>query len=441
MEQLRFLTGGQIIYATMGIPISRSQWPFLVFFKTTPARTVESVRENLKLSQPTQVCVRNGLFVVSPAEGTDVPRMLDSTPVSSRPELATAFEAVGSYPIQVLLLPPTYVRRTIEELMPQLPAQLGGGPSTLLTDGLSWAALGIDPAHPRAELIVQSTSEDAARKLAEQLPRLLQSLYDALPPVQTHLLPEMAKMLVSLVKPEVIGSRLSVRMDGQQIVENVRLQEATMTAVRATVEPRGNIRQFKQILVAMHNYHDVHKSFPPRNEERDDQGHSKLSWRVYILPFVEQTSLFMEFHLDEAWDSPHNKQLLEKMPDVYKSNALRGITGHEIKPGYTTFLAPVGDDTVFGGTKATRFQDIRDGASNTVVLVEVKPELAVPWTAPADYAFDSSAPAKGLRIKPSGRFLAAFADGAAEDFPGNLEARQLIGLFTKAKGEFFPIGV
>ena len=50
----------------------------------------------------------------------------------------------------------------------------------------------------------------------------------------------------------------------------------------------------------------------------DKDGKPLLSWRVLILPYVEQEDLYKQFHLDEPWDSEHNKKLIEKMPAVYR---------------------------------------------------------------------------------------------------------------------------
>ena len=90
----------------------------------------------------------------------------------------------------------------------------------------------------------------------------------------------------------------------------------------ADIEPFKNIAQrktdLKQIMLAMQNYNDMHKRFPANIA--DAAGTPLLSWRVLILPFIEQENLFYEFHLDEPWDSPHNLSLLEYMPDIYRSS-------------------------------------------------------------------------------------------------------------------------
>ena len=77
------------------------------------------------------------------------------------------------------------------------------------------------------------------------------------------------------------------------------------------------INNLKQIGLAMHNYHAMHKTFPPAYTV-DKAGKPLLSWRVLILPYLEQDALYKEFHLDEPWDSEHNRALIDRMPATYR---------------------------------------------------------------------------------------------------------------------------
>src|SRR5262249_51556565 len=77
-----------------------------------------------------------------------------------------------------------------------------------------------------------------------------------------------------------------------------------------------NQNNLKEMALAMHNYHDVNGKFPPA-AICDKQGKPLLSWRVAILPYVEQDNLYKQFKLDEPWDSEHNKKLIAQMPKVY----------------------------------------------------------------------------------------------------------------------------
>src|SRR5262249_23416572 len=92
----------------------------------------------------------------------------------------------------------------------------------------------------------------------------------------------------------------------------------------------------------MHTYHDAHDSLPPP-AVYDRDGQPLLSWRVLILPYIEQRELFGEFKLDEPWDSPHNLALLPKMPLLYQP--YRG--GSADPPGYTFYQVFVGKGAAF----------------------------------------------------------------------------------------------
>src|SRR5262245_7993862 len=71
----------------------------------------------------------------------------------------------------------------------------------------------------------------------------------------------------------------------------------------------------EQIGIAMHNYHDVNGNLPTNTI--DKSGKPVLSWRVHILPYLEEDKLYQEFKLDEPWDSDNNIKLVDRMPKVY----------------------------------------------------------------------------------------------------------------------------
>src|SRR5262249_33673006 len=86
--------------------------------------------------------------------------------------------------------------------------------------------------------------------------------------------------------------------------------------VAAAQNRMASANNLKQITRAMHISPDNHTPSPPAAIFRKD-GKALLSWRVAILPYIEQDELYKQFKLDEPWDSPHNKKLLDKMPELY----------------------------------------------------------------------------------------------------------------------------
>jgi hypothetical protein len=165
----------------------------------------------------------------------------------------------------------------------------------------------------------------------------------------------------------------------------------------------------KQLGLALHGYHDVTSHFPVR-VRADKEGKKLLSWRVLLLPYLGQQKLYDQFHLDEPWDSPHNRALIEKMPAVFASPNLPAELRSQ---GKTTYLAPVAEGTILGGEQPALFRDISDGTSNTILLVEAHPSSAVVWTRPDDLPVDLEAPLRGLAgQKPDNGFNVVLADGS-----------------------------
>src|SRR5262249_33912525 len=141
----------------------------------------------------------------------------------------------------------------------------------------------------------------------------------------------------------------------------------------------------KQIGLAFHNYHDTYGYFPPP-AITDQNGKALLSWRVAVLPYIEEDALYKQFKLGEAWDSAHNKKLLARMPKIFAP------IGVKTKQPHSTFWQVfTGPNTPWPtlGNK-TRIADFVDGTSNTLLVAEASE--AVPWTKPVDIALVAKKP-------------------------------------------------
>lgn len=214
--------------------------------------------------------------------------------------------------------------------------------------------------------------------------------------------------------------------DGKQFVPADKFKPET---TKQTAIDNGKqahvINNMRTIALALHNYHDANRTLPPAYKA-DKEGKPLLSWRVLILPFVEEDALYKEFHLDEPWDSEHNKTLIARMPDVYKSPASK-VSGE----GKTNYLTVRGPQSVFPGQKAVNFAQIPDGMSKTIMTVEVDDDRAVIWTKPDDFQYDPNDPMKGLGGLWPGGFIAGFADGAVRFLWSTIDAKTLDALFTR----------
>ena len=160
----------------------------------------------------------------------------------------------------------------------------------------------------------------------------------------------------------------------------------------------------KQIALALHNYADTYGTLPQDVVDKD--GKPLLSWRVKLLPFIEQDNLSKQFKMDEAWDGPTNKALLEQMPKIFASPRVKvKEAGHTVYQGFS------GPGALFEkGIKPLKFADITDGTSNTIFSIEAS--VAVPWTKPIDVPFDPKQDLPDLGKAYNGIPLAGLLDGS-----------------------------
>jgi hypothetical protein len=349
-------------------------------------------------------------------------------PPEPRPELVEAFRAAGDAAVQLLVLPSKDDRRVVEEMLPQLPPEIGGGPSTILTRGLRWMAVGINlPPATSLHVVIQSQDAAAAAALREKwiaATRLLGR--KELPQVVQNL-----ERPASLLIPEVQGDRLVVSSEKQPggIEPLLQAFAPSLEEARRRLGKRHSANRLKQIALALHNYYDQNQSFPAQ-AKFDAQGKPLLSWRVLILPMLDQNKLYQQFHLNEPWDSPHNRTLIEKMPDIFRSPVSK-LT----EKGRTNYLYPVGKETVCPGPRGVEFKEITDGTSNTIMVVEANDDQAVIWTKPDDLPFDPQQPAKGLGGLYGDGFWVAFCDGSVRHISTTIVPATLRALFTRAGGE------
>ncbi len=187
----------------------------------------------------------------------------------------------------------------------------------------------------------------------------------------------------------------------------------------------------KQIGLAMHHYHDTYGSLPTA-AITDKNGRALLSWRVTILPYLESGDLYAKFHLDEPWDSLHNRSLIGAMPSVYACPSDRTA-----KPGMTGYQVVIGADTAFTSDfRSLQFKDFSDGLSDTIVVLEAKP--GVPWTKPEDLQFGMGLPLVGLG-NPDGfhvnGYNALFADGSVRFLKYSIDPMVFHALLTRNGNE------
>ncbi len=219
-------------------------------------------------------------------------------------------------------------------------------------------------------------------------------------------------------------------------------------AAREAARQSSCANNLKMIRLGMHNVAAASGEDLFPQAIVDENGRPLLSWRVALLPFLgdAEAALYEEFHLDEPWDSDHNRQLIARMPSVY------GCPNSPIalSDGETVYLAAAGPGMALGEDQrpftllglgaqlvGVPFRSFLDGMSQTILVVEVDPQQAVVWTKPEEFEAVPAEAAEWLQAgspHPIGRNV-LFADGSVQRLTDDLAPASLEALFTKSGGE------
>lgn len=242
--------------------------------------------------------------------------------------------------------------------------------------------------------------------------------------------------VVNSLKPTIDGSQLRFSGKGlTSVVVSGTLAGMLLPAVssaRDAARRMSSQNNMKQIALGLYNHQDAFGELPTGESDRIKykDGKPLLSWRVYLLPFLEQDALYRQFKLDEPWDSPHNLPLSKLALPIFTDPR------HDLAPGMTTYQIPFGKDTFMGRHEKTQIRDALDGPSRTIMLINVGPEKAVPWTKPADWEFDQTNPLRSLGGVPSGgQFQIGLADGGVMEVPFTIDPELFLNLLIRNDGK------
>jgi Protein of unknown function (DUF1559)/Dockerin type I domain len=196
-----------------------------------------------------------------------------------------------------------------------------------------------------------------------------------------------------------------------------------------TYDDNYQTKVMKDLTLAMLNHESAYKRFAPPGPSTS----KSLSWRVYLLPYLEQMTLFNQFRLDEPWDSQTNLAAAEKMPDIFRS------LGDSPKSTLTRFRVLGGPNMAYGLSSSLnqgpRLNDFVDGTSNSILMVEAGADNAVPWTKPdvMPIADENIWNSLGTFAKPF--MLVGMADGSTLRIPTSTPPDNVRGLATINLGD------
>jgi hypothetical protein len=211
----------------------------------------------------------------------------------------------------------------------------------------------------------------------------------------------------------------------------------TMSKTRETGRKLSSKTHLKTIVLAMHNYHDVYQQLP-RAYWLTPDGKRTLSWRVAILPFIEEEPLSERYRADEPWDSEANLLVGEEPISVYRNPGVE-----KGKPNHTSYMVITGPGTLFEEGKDISFDDCSDGLAQTILAVEVK-DSGVNWLQPVDLdirnmIFKINGGGMGISSPWSGGAQVVMADGSVKFLKNELLESTLRAMMTRAGGEIVKV--
>ena len=276
-----------------------------------------------------------------------------------------------------------------------------------------------------------------------------------------------ADSLLEKARVETSENFVHLRADSSiNLAEGIRLLVPAVTTARAAARRKLSANNLKQIALAFHNYNSTYQHFPAAVNYGGKTKSVPYSWRVAILPFIEQQELYNQYNFDEPWDGPNNRKLLDKMPATYSYPGPDGTPSSRTNSAYFVFTGPstalsVGPGQGAAGAMMTPMaaarrkvavpdptkgeavpagpgiMQITDGTSNTILAVEAQREI--PWTKPEDIPFFPNGPMPELGgFTPDG-FNAAFADGSVRYIKKAIKPNVLKALITRDGGEVISL--
>jgi prepilin-type processing-associated H-X9-DG protein len=244
---------------------------------------------------------------------------------------------------------------------------------------------------------------------------------------------EVAGQIPGLVFRSSLDSKLSAGCGVFTVILVIGLLALLIPAVQEAREAARRMQcSCKCLTLAFHTYHDVHGTFPPAYTV-DENGKPLHSWRVLLLPYLEQKELYDKIRLDEPWDSEYNRQFHDVHITPYRCPSCTGIDSIKLKnrgtvrSGNCNYSVVIGDDTLFPGSRAVSLNELTKSTSEAILYVERM--IPVCWMDPNnEIRFDTACEGinrnlLGIGSEHPGGANAGFADGSVRFLKESADGR------------------
>jgi len=193
----------------------------------------------------------------------------------------------------------------------------------------------------------------------------------------------------------------------------------SVSKVRTAASKVNEMNNLKQIGMGFHNYADRNRRLPPAEGD--------LSWRVHMLPYIEQDSLARSFDMNLSWDAGRNAGVANTVVPTYHSPLDEAA---DPKTHYRVFVGPntVYDPAIaaFGLTRIT------DGAGNTILAVDTTESVSWPQPNEIPFTKNGSLPSLGHTGRDQGIIL--FCDGSVKPFNKSSMSQDTLKAMVTANG-------
>jgi hypothetical protein len=360
-------------------------------------------------------------------------RLKNGKDESSDKDLSDMWQAVGNGSAGLFVFGDEDSRRVVGELMPPLPEPFAKLNSELIAEQTKWIGISAKlDQKPTLNIEIEANNDEAATAWQELIENGLKIAKFA-PQVRDVIPKSEIKFVFNAIAPKRNGSRVS--MSASKLTEDLdrlaKILAPQVKAVRKSAVRVQKMNSVRQHILAMLNYEEANRHFPTQYSV-DDDGKPLLSWRVHVLPFLDQKELYDQFKLEEPWDSEHNVKLVKKMPQIFWD--MRGEALESNRKGLTIFQVPAGEGLVFDAANKTGFGDLTDGSSNTISIVAMPEEKAVLWTKPVDWQLDREEPWKGLKVDGIESVVVSLCDGSIHNLPLSMKAEELMKFIDPKDG-------
>ncbi len=380
------------------------------------------------------ICTEGDRTLLFSYRGQIVAQMLDA---KNGPAWAADYAKIAGYPFsaavnfaQVRDYAKSYVNvRYLSELQPEVQQTLRD-----LIEQLDLALVAVDTAEG---LKLYGRFEAADEDAAKQALTLLEKLRAKAPGLALPFLSEINRLIPG--GGALLGRELQAALTDLKLTQKGRVISLNLTIPAAVweaavkkslatlVQMERELQGIRWVSEAMREHVRAKRTYPATTLSKEGQ---PVSWRVQLLPFLGEQSLYEKYNQDEPWDSETNLKVLAQMPNMYRA------PGSDPKSNTTCYVMPVHPKSMcpeipvkFGFSE----QRFYDGTSKTIAILETATEI--PWTKPDDLLIDDAQPLPELGFKSQPLARVIMASGDIRAIRKNVTLAELLPWLTPRGGD------